>query len=207
MWGRPAGGYSHFLALRCLCSEIVTTDLSDAQLVAWTLAGDARGFEILVRRYRRVALARACALVSDQADAEDVVQATFIRAHEQLPLLRDPERVGPWLMTMVRNQALNSERTRKRRRSAPVGDALPAQERDGADHFVLQQDVRTTLLRALSELSTIQREVVLLADLEGCAHAEIARLLGVSVLMSRRHLSDARIRLRAILSPKVRSDG
>jgi RNA polymerase sigma factor (sigma-70 family) len=173
-------------------------------LVALTLAGDTRGFEMLVRRYRRVALARATALVVDPADAEDVVQEVFIRVHDQLALLRDPDRVGPWLMTMVRNLALNSARARRRQRTVPVEVDVQADPRYGADQRTLQRDLRTTLVRALAQLSTIQREVVLLADLEGCAHAEIARLLGLSVLMSRRHLSDARSRLRTILSQQDR---
>jgi RNA polymerase sigma-70 factor (ECF subfamily) len=189
---------------RCLSQEIVTTDPTDAQLVALTLAGDPRGFEMLVRRYRRVALARATALVIDPSDAEDVVQDAFIRAHDQLAVLREPDRVGPWLMTMVRNLALNSARARRRQRTVPVEVDVQADARHSADQLTLQRDLRTTLMRALAQLSTIQREVVLLADLEGCAHAEIARLLGLSVLMSRRHLSDARSRLRVILSQQDR---
>lgn len=165
-----------------------------------TLAGDVQGFETLVRRYRRVALARACAILSDPDDAEDVVQAAFIRVHDQLPLLREPDRVGPWIMTMVRNQALNADRGRRRQRTSALSAVDPPEARERSDDRVLRQDLRSELLRALAQLPPIQREVVLLADLEGCAHAEIARLLGVSVLMSRRHLSDARLRLRAILS-------
>jgi RNA polymerase sigma-70 factor (ECF subfamily) len=55
------------------------------------------------------------------------------------------------------------------------------------------------LRRALGELSLVQREVVLLHDLEGWRHAEIADRLELSETMSRRHLSDARKRLRSLL--------
>jgi RNA polymerase sigma-70 factor, ECF subfamily len=178
--------------------------IPDKDLVVRTLGGDERGFEILVRRYRRVALARALALVSDPEDAEDVVQEAFIEAHHQLGMLRDPARVGPWLMTAVRNRALNTERSRRRRRTVPVEDDIPQGTQRGTDHQLLRDDLRSELLHALRRLSSVQREVVLLADLEGCAHAEIARLLGISVVMSRRHLSDARQRLRDLLTPKDR---
>jgi RNA polymerase sigma-70 factor (ECF subfamily) len=55
------------------------------------------------------------------------------------------------------------------------------------------------LWRALEQLSPVQRDVVLLHDLEGWRHAEIADRLELSEGMSRRHLSDARKRLRALL--------
>ncbi len=165
-----------------------------------TLDGDERAFEVLVRRYRRVALARAVALVSDPAEAEDVVQEAFIRAHDGLSLLRDPARLGPWLMATVRNLALNAERTRKRRRIDAVDYRNVPDDRMLSDRTTLGGDLQAELLRALLQLPTVQREVVLLSDLEGCAHAEIARLLGISVLMSRRHLSDARKRLRELLT-------
>jgi RNA polymerase sigma-70 factor, ECF subfamily len=183
---------------------MVTEHSPDAALVARTLDGDERAFELLVRRYRRVALARALAVLSDPEDAEDVVQDAFIEAHDQLRTLRDPARVGPWLMTAVRNRALNTERSRRRRRTVAIEDDLPLDAHQSTDRQLMREDMRRELLLALRRLSGVQREVVLLADLEGCAHAEIARLLGISVLMSRRHLSDARQRLRDYLTPKDR---
>jgi RNA polymerase sigma-70 factor (ECF subfamily) len=68
-----------------------------------------------------------------------------------------------------------------------------------SDALVQQRELRARLLNALGQLSLQQREVVLLHDLEGLRHAEIAAQLEMSLLMSRRHLSDARKRLRDIL--------
>jgi RNA polymerase sigma-70 factor (ECF subfamily) len=182
----------------------VTERIPDKALVVCTLDGDERSFEILVHRYRRVALARAMALLSDPEDAEDVVQDAFIEAHRLLSTLRDPARVGPWLMTAVRNRALNAARSVRRRRTVAIDDDIPASARGAADQQLARDDLRNELLQALRRLSSVQREVVLLADLEGCAHAEIARLLGIRVATSRRHLSDARHRLRDLLTPKDR---
>jgi RNA polymerase sigma factor (sigma-70 family) len=62
-------------------------------------------------------------------------------------------------------------------------------------------DLRARLLAALAQLTPIQREIVLLADVEYWSHDQIASATGISVLMSRRHLSDARRRLRTLLTP------
>ncbi len=63
-----------------------------------------------------------------------------------------------------------------------------------------RDELQSKLNQALAQLSPVQRDVVLLADLEDWSHAEIAEKTGISVTMSRRHLSDARRRLRALLS-------
>jgi DNA-directed RNA polymerase specialized sigma24 family protein len=55
-------------------------------------------------------------------------------------------------------------------------------------------------MNALNQLSPVQREVGLLADLEDWSHADIAAKTGLSVTMSRRHLSDARRKLRGLLA-------
>jgi RNA polymerase sigma-70 factor (ECF subfamily) len=71
--------------------------------------------------------------------------------------------------------------------------------RDSADRGAERSELLATLWLALGRLSPVQRDVVLLHDLEGWRHAEIAVRLDLSEAMSRRHLSDARRRLRAIL--------
>jgi RNA polymerase sigma-70 factor (ECF subfamily) len=62
-----------------------------------------------------------------------------------------------------------------------------------------RHELRDALVRALAQVSEIQRDVVLLHDLEGLRHAEIAVHLELSEGMSRRHLSDARKKLRDLL--------
>jgi RNA polymerase sigma-70 factor, ECF subfamily len=68
-----------------------------------------------------------------------------------------------------------------------------------SDEAVQRNDLRDRLLDALSRLREAERDVVLLHDVEGLLHAEIAEHLSMSVLMSRRHLSDGRKKLRDIL--------
>jgi DNA-directed RNA polymerase specialized sigma24 family protein len=80
---------------------------------------------------------------------------------------------------------------------------LAAEQSAGPLQELERADLRTRLLAALSRLKPIQREIVLLADVEHWSHERIASATGVSVLMSRRHLSDARRALRALLSPST----
>lgn len=181
------------------------TESSEAELVDRTLAGDTSGFAELVRRYRRAALARALAVLGEQPEAEDVAQDSFVQAYDQLGTCRDPARFGGWLLAIVHRTALNRVRSIKRRRAVPLdatretaGD-YGSRPNDAVEELD-RADVRSELLVALRQLSAVQREVVLLADLEEWSHAEIAEKTGLSITMSRRHLSDARRRLRSLLA-------
>jgi RNA polymerase sigma-70 factor (ECF subfamily) len=156
-----------------------------------------------VRRYRRAALARALAIVGDPADADDIAQEAFVHAYEQLATCRQPARFAAWLLTIVHRRSLNRLRTIRRRRLVPLDDSIPADRDDAPGRDLERADLRTRLLSALARLAPIQREIVLLADVEHWSHDRIAAATGVSVLMSRRHLSDARRRLRTLLSPST----
>lgn len=180
---------------------------SDAALVARALAGDADGFQTLVHRHFRAAYAVALALTREPADADDVCQDAFVRAWERLADCRQPDRFGAWLAQIVRNRARNRLAYFRIRRALPLSaaDARPAA---GAGPYVdtEREELRRALLAALGELSAVQREVVMLHDLEGMKHGEIATLVGCSEVMSRRHLSDARRVLRRTLADRYLKD-
>jgi RNA polymerase sigma-70 factor, ECF subfamily len=172
---------------------------SDAALVARVQLGDADAFEALMRRHFRVAYLIALARVNDTAEAEDVCQDAFVSAWRHIHACRDPARFAAWLSRIVRNTAHNRGDYLRVRRTEDLAHASETAARGTADAALLQGELRQSLLAALAQLSPAQREVVLLHDVEGLLHADIARQLQISELMSRRHLSDARKRLRAIL--------
>ncbi len=197
---RETHGPSRFVPGRCRISD-VATESTDEELVHRTLAGEQNAFTGLVRRHRRAALARALAILGDPADADDIAQEAFVHAYEQLATCRHPDRIAAWLLTIVHRRSLNRLRGDRRRRVVPLDETVPAAGPDAPIANLERADLRSRLLAALSRLAPIQREVVLLADVEHWPHDRIAAATGISVLMSRRHLSDARRRLRTLLSP------
>jgi RNA polymerase sigma factor (sigma-70 family) len=190
---------SHFRGPRCHIPK-VTSDEDDDLHVRRTLAGDPEAFAPLVRKYRRAALARALAIVLDRHEADDVAQGAFVQAYEQLATLRDPSRFENWLMTIVRRRALNALRSARRRRLEPLNYSISDASWALPDEGSAQPERARELLAALAQLTPVQRTVVLLADLEEWPHRRIADALRCSIEMSRRHLSDARRRLRQILT-------
>ena len=184
--------------------------MADASLVERARRGDAAAFGALVRRHFRAAYAVALAQLGDAMDAEDVCQDAFVRALERLDQCREPAKFAGWLMTIVRNCAHNFRRYERVRATEPLDPASmngpgpgPPGRSARAARDVERGELRALLETALAELSPAQREVVLLHDMEGWKHREIAERLGLSEVASRQHLFNARRALREGLGANV----
>jgi RNA polymerase sigma-70 factor (ECF subfamily) len=176
--------------------------LTDAILVERARRGDAAAFESLVREHYRAAYAVALGVLGSAMDAEDACQDAFIKALERLDEIRNPERFGAWLSQIVRNRARNLHSYRRVRSAQPLDTVSAAgPENPGSD--TARSELRDRLESALQALNDRQREVVLLHDLEGWKHREIAVALEISEGMSRQHLFHARRILRERLGVNV----
>ena len=183
---------------------------TDAELVVRARDGDGGAFGQLVRRHLPAAHGAAYALLGETADAEDVCQDAFVAALAHLEECRPEEKFRPWLLTIVRNRALDLRRRQRVRAAEPLDDrwergsdeprAVGSIDEQGPLRAAENADTRTHLRAALDRLTDVRREVVLLHDLEGWTHREIAAHLGLAEGTVRAHLFWARRRLRETLS-------
>ena len=114
-------------------------------------------------------------------------------AHQRL---QDGARFGAWLRQVVKSHALNFLRHERVRKSEPLLEATAASPGEMPDQAVVRAETATMLLTALGVLSEERREVVLLHDLEGWTHAEIAVRMDLPSGTVRSHLHHARRALR-----------
>ncbi len=172
---------------------------SDGELVLRARRGDERAFGLLVEKYRRGAYAVAYAVTGRQEDAEDAAQESFLVALQRLEECRSPERFAGWLMTIVRNRSRNLVRRESLRETDPVpvsaSTRLPTPDLD-----MERSELQAALRDALGALSDVQREIVLLHDLEGWKHREIGDRLSLPSGTVRSHLHFARRALREALT-------
>lgn len=173
---------------------------SDAILVARTRDGESSAFEQLVRRHYRLAFSVALAICGTRADAEDVCQEAFIRSLERIESCRTPERFAAWLTEIVRNRALNHLEHNRVRRAESLDDFEVSQDNQTPETALRRRELGRKLETAIVRLAPRQREVVLLHDLDGWSHREIAQAMGISEIMSRQLLFTARQTLRGLLS-------
>jgi len=165
--------------------------------VAGARRGERDAFEALARTYLRAAYAVALAILGRPADAEDVAQDAMVTAFEKIDTCRDPGQFAAWLLQIARNQAKNWRSKRSLREKGRDVDVQDLEVPTSTPQ--LNAQLRKNLIEALSEISQVQREVVLLHDLEGFTHKEIGACVGISETMSRQHLFNARRTLRVLL--------
>lgn len=156
-----------------------------------SLQGDPGAFESLVRRYQRMIYALAYRMTGSAADAEDLTQETFIRAHGQLPAFRTDAKFSSWLYRIAMNHCLNwRQRVARRDR---LHHAWQAQrEQISATDSALARQVQDALLK----LPPKQRAAVVLTMYDGLNHAEAARVLGCSETTVSWRLFAARTKLK-----------
>jgi RNA polymerase sigma factor (sigma-70 family) len=178
-----------------LSNQLLRTQ-SDARLTALVAAGHDHAFEAIVERYRKP-LSRYLRRLLSEPLAEDVLQATFVRAWQALTAGTDVHELRPWLYRIAHNQAVNALRAAGPAESelpqtmaAPLAMAAPdvAAERS--------ERLRSTF-RGIGELPDRQRAALVAVAVDDRAHADVAAELGLSDGALRQLLLRARTALRA----------
>ncbi len=187
-------------------SSSADTHRSDADLVRRAQRGDANAFSVLVRRYQRAAYLLALGVTRHPENAEDVAQEAFLVALDRLEECREPARFAGWFSTIVKNRARNLVRRESLRQSESL-ESIAASAGDDPFRSTVRAELRDQLTSALGQLSPLQRQVVLLHDLEGWKHREIGERLGMPAGTVRSHLHFARRRLRLLLQVGRERDG
>jgi len=168
---------------------------TDAALIAAWHGGDEPAAAELVRRHAR-ALARFLAGAGAlEADVDDLVQETFIRAFRALGRFRGQCQFRTWLMTIGGNVLKDAHRRSRRARVVPLGDDL--RDTDGDPHEqAVADEAEQRLAVGLEGLTRLQREVFLLRAQQGLEYEEIAAALGTTSGAARVHYHHAVKRLK-----------
>jgi RNA polymerase sigma-70 factor (ECF subfamily) len=178
----------------------------EAALVEAVRRNDAGSREALYHRYKRRVYALALRIVGVM-DAEEVAQEAFIRIFRGLAKFRGDAALSTWIYRLAVNAAL-SHRARRGNNGAQVevkelegaGVASDATAAVGVEPVHGDAVLRARLERALSQLPAGYRTVIVLHDVEGLEHEEVASVLGCHVGTSKSQLHKARARLREILA-------
>ena len=172
---------------------------SDGELVRAAQAGDVAGLGKLLERYRAPLHAAALRMLG-HGSAEDAVQETFVIALRRLGDLRDPDAVGGWLHSVLRNVCLTSVR---RDRALELRDELARGSSDverSVEEVVDSLALRDWVWTALSRLPAPLQATAMLRWFGGHpSYAEIAAILGVPVGTVRSRLSEAKRQLAEAL--------
>jgi RNA polymerase sigma-70 factor, ECF subfamily len=159
------------------------TDAEEAELLRATALGDEAAFARIYDRYGPILLGLLLRILRSRAEAEDVLQEVFLQVWQRAHSF-DPSRgrAFTWLVTLARSRAIDrlrsvDSRERAALRSAEDAppDSAPAEWAEGA---AIRTERAEAVRAALSELPEEQRQVLLLAYLEGMSQSEIAAAKG-----------------------------
>jgi RNA polymerase sigma-70 factor (ECF subfamily) len=184
------------------------TALSDEEVVARVLAGDTSLFEILMRRYNQRLFRVARGILADDAEAEDVMQETYVRAFRQLAGFRGEARYSTWLTRIACHEAL--ARAQKRRRLVSIsgggpggGPPDPPSETAGPDRELENRELQAVLRDAVEVLPDPLRAVFCLREIEDLSTEETAEALGLTIENVRVRLHRAKRSLRQTLNARI----
>jgi RNA polymerase sigma factor (sigma-70 family) len=154
--------------------------VQDGEIVAAIVAGDPAGLAAAYDTYAPGLYAYCRTLLSEPADAADAVQDTYVIAAAKLDVLRDPDRLRPWLYAVARNECYR--RLRARGLSAPLDVAVEVTS-DEPDVEVgpEREELRDLVVDALSGLNPSDREVIELNLRHALDGDDLADALGVSL--------------------------
>ena len=178
--------------------------IEDAELVRLAQEGDRWAFDVLVRRHQNGVFTLALRLTADYSLAGDVSQEAFVRAWRALGKFRGDAQFSTWMHRIVVNTAWTAKRRQGRHRHSPIDDFADMLEATGQtpDEAAAQRELRGLLSEAVQTLPWPQRSVLVLKDVYGWSHQEIADELGISVTAAKVRLHRARRRLQVFLEER-----
>lgn len=198
-------------------------DLSDEALIEkYRVDGDLTVFRVLVKRYQVRIFSQAYRTLGNPEEAEEVVQDTFVKVHQNLEKYRQQSNFSSWIFRITHNLCMDALRVRQRRKdmsavsfdpqSALVdeeGDKSlnqfpdlkpgPSQQLDQIEQYKVIED-------SLLSLPETQKSVVVLHDIQGFSYQEIAEIVGTSIGTVRSRLHYGRLKLKEMLDPYFAND-
>lgn len=186
----------------------------DRTLVSRFNAGDGRAFEEIISRYRSKMFSIAFARLRSRADAEEIAQDTFIRAHRGLATFRGESSLCTWLHRITANLASNRYWYLFRRRrhltqsldrplnhdsTATFADVV-ASEAPGPARESTLREFSTLVANCMEQLEPPQREILRQRTVRNCSYDEIATALDINVGTVKSRIARARGSLRVLLA-------
>jgi RNA polymerase sigma-70 factor, ECF subfamily len=185
---------------------------SDEELMRRAQNGDGQAFSLLYERYNSAVLSYLYRMLGNVEDVESIGQEVFLRAYRFAPTYRFPEKLSTWLFTITRNLAINNARRRKR---SPVRNVTelnlegvevsgdPYQVAKAATDDIEKQEEITRVLKALEDLPTDQKEVIVLGVFQDLSYAQMEEITGTKAVTLRSRMFHGLRKLAKMMGSEI----
>jgi RNA polymerase sigma-70 factor, ECF subfamily len=174
--------------------------MTEEELISRAQRGEEAALHALYRRYAPRVYAVVRRIAADDALADDWSQEAWLRVFRSLPSFRGESAFSTWVHRVAVNSALQGLRSRSRQGDREA--ALPGVEATPPPEPTV---LRVSLERAVARLPEGMRQVLVLHDVEGFTHEEIAAMLGIAAGTSKSQLFKARAKMREMLGSRERA--
>jgi RNA polymerase sigma-70 factor (ECF subfamily) len=173
---------------------------AETELASRLREGDVTAYEELYRRHGTRLYNLAYRMLGQAADAEDLLQETFLQVFRRIDTFKGDAAFGTWVYRMAMNLCLDRLRSKAGKSARQTSSLEDVREWRLAGRGSLDGSIkRLDLERAIAKLPDACRAAFLLHDVEGFEHQEVGRMLGVSDGTSKSQVHKARMRIRAFL--------
>ncbi len=187
----------------------LSSAIQDQQWIARVQEGDARAFDELIEKYKSRLYGVIYNMLGNHEDAADLTQDTFVKAFKSISTFKSKANFYTWLYRIGVNTSLNFLKKRKEIHLS-LNDWDPEMEeeagfmelasKESASGALDREELQEKLNEALQKLSQEHRAVVVLHDIQGLRHQEVAKILGCSEATARSRLFYAHQQLQALLA-------
>jgi RNA polymerase sigma-70 factor, ECF subfamily len=183
--------------------------IDDYALVRSVLAGEKDAYGLLVTRHSQTVFRVAFRITEDEADADEVVQETFLRAYRKLQDFDARSSFGTWIYRIAMNCALDVLKKRKSQTPVPITEEydseIPsvqvADRAAGPDRLLLSRELETRTHAAMEKLTPTERIAFVMRHMEQRSTVEIARALGIAPNSAKNAVFRAVQKMRQSLAP------
>ena len=193
--------------------QAAAESLSDTDLVDLARGRDEAAVRAITKRYNRRPFRIARSILRNDAEAEDVVQETYVRAFSGLDMFRGDAAFGTWITRIAMNEALGRLRRRRptvdwetyglNRREAEIIHFPASAAGSDPEQSMAQSQIRAVLEQAIDELPDVFRAVFVARIVEGMSVEETADLFGLQAETVKTRLHRARLLLREELDKQL----
>jgi RNA polymerase sigma-70 factor, ECF subfamily len=176
------------------------TDDEDIRLVKECLDGKGKSYEILVEKYYKVIFRLSGKFVKNYDDAEDITQAVFVKAYENLKSYDKKFKFFSWLYRITVNESINFGKRRKN--TEGLTEELRSED-DNPGVLAENNDVSSNVQDALMKIDIIYRIPLVLKHFEGYSYKELSKILEIPEKTVKSRLFTGRQLLKDLLKHKV----
>ncbi|MFP4457366.1 MAG: RNA polymerase sigma factor [Clostridia bacterium] len=174
-------------------------------IIQKAMNGDTSAFELLVKEYQKMVFNVAYKILRDREDAADATQEAFIKAYKAITSFRQDSKFSTWVCSIVTNACYDILRKSKRNKTQSLyyendeeENQIPLPDDDNEVDPIkvaTNSELREYLLKAIEELESEHRDVVILRELNDYSYQEISNELDISIGTVKSRLSRARLKI------------